>query len=124
MIISETPLRASLFGGGSDFKKYFENSDIGYGETLSLTLDMHVYITVNKKFDDQIRVVYKGSELVDSVNDIKHNIIREALKLVGIDKGIEIIYMAFSKRGLLHRDRMYEAKHRYSRSICSSIWWF
>ncbi len=94
MIISETPLRASLFGGGSDFKKYFENSDIGYGETLSLTLDMHVYITVNKKFDDQIRVVYKGSELVDSVNDIKHNIIREALKLVGIDKGIEIIYMA------------------------------
>lgn len=94
MIISKTPLRASLFGGGSDFKAYFETSEIGYGSVLSAALDMHVYITVNKKFDDQIRVVYNGNELVNSVEEIKHNIIREALKLVGIEKGIEIIYMA------------------------------
>lgn len=94
MIISETPLRASLFGGGSDFKKYFEKSAIGYGEVLSAALDMHVYITVNKKFDNQIRVVYKGNELVNEVSEVKHNIIREALKLVGIEQGIEIIYMA------------------------------
>ena len=94
MIISKTPLRASLFGGGSDFKDYFTTSSMGYGQVLSAGLDMHVYITVNKKFDDQIRVVYNGNELVDSVDEIKHNIIREALKLVGIEKGIEIIYMA------------------------------
>lgn len=94
MIISKTPLRASFFGGGSDFKDYYENSSLGYGSVISTALDMHVYITVNKKFDDMIRVVYNGNELVNSVDEIKHNIIREALKLVGIDKGIEIIYMA------------------------------
>lgn len=94
MIISKTPLRASLFGGGSDFKAYYETSKIGYGSVLSAALDMHVYITVNKKFDDLIRVVYNGNEMVDSVDAIKHNIIREALRIVGIEKGIEIIYMA------------------------------
>lgn len=94
MIISKTPLRASLFGGGTDFKDYFETSQMGYGSVLSAALDMHVYITVNRKFDDMIRVVYNGNELVHSVDEIKHNIIREALKLIGIEKGIEIIYMA------------------------------
>lgn len=94
MIISKTPLRASFFGGGSDFKTYFETSTIGYGSVLSAALDMHVYITVNKKFDDKIRVVYNGNELVDSVDEVKHNIIREALKITGITKGIEVIYMA------------------------------
>ncbi len=94
MIISKTPLRASLFGGGTDFKAYFETSTMGYGSVLSAALDMHVYITVNKKFDDKIRVVYNGNELVDNVDELKHNIIREALKLTGITKGIEVIYMA------------------------------
>lgn len=94
MIISKTPLRASLFGGGSDFRAYFEKSALGYGSVLSAGLDMHVYITVNKKFDDKIRVVYNGNENVDSLGEVKHNIIREALRLVGIEKGIEVIYMA------------------------------
>ncbi len=94
MIISKTPLRASLFGGGSDFKAYYESSVIGYGSVLSAGLDMHVYITVNKKFDDMIRVVYNGNENVNSLDEVKHNIIREALKLTGIEKGIEVIYMA------------------------------
>ena len=94
MIISKTPLRASLFGGGTDFKAYFETSTIGYGSVLSAALNMHVYITVNKKFDNKIRVVYSGNELVDNVDDVKHNIIREALKLTGITNGIEVIYMA------------------------------
>ena len=94
MIISKTTLRASFFGGGSDFKDYFEKSTLGYGQVLSAALDMHVYITVNKKFDDKIRVVYNGNELVDNVDELKHNIIREALKLTGLTKGIEVIYMA------------------------------
>jgi D-glycero-alpha-D-manno-heptose-7-phosphate kinase len=94
MIISKTPLRASFFGGGTDFRDYFEHSEEGRGAVLSTALNMHVYITVNQKFDDKIRVVYTGNELVDSVDEIKHNIIREALKFVGIEKGIEVIYMA------------------------------
>ena len=94
MIISKTPLRASFFGGGSDFKDYIRTSRLGHGAVLSAGLNMHVYITVNKKFDDKIRVVYSGNELVDHVDEVKHNIIREALKLTGNTHGIEIIYMA------------------------------
>ena len=94
MIISKTPLRASFFGGGTDFAEYFHNSKYGYGSVISTALNMHVYITVNERFDDKIRVVYSGNELVDSVDDVKHNIIREALKITGVTKGIEVVYMA------------------------------
>jgi len=94
MIISKTPLRASFFGGGCDFADYYQNSKYGYGCVISVTLDMHVYITVNKRFDDKIRVVYTGNELVDSVDEVQHNIIREALRLTGIESGIEIVYTA------------------------------
>lgn len=94
MIISKTPLRMSFFGGGTDFKTYFENSRFGYGSTISTALDMYVYITVNKRFDDGIRVVYYGNELVDTVAEVKHDIIRNALEIAGIEKGIEIIYSA------------------------------
>ena len=94
MIISKTPHRASFFGGGTDFSTYYENSKLGYGTVVSTALDMYVYITVNKKFDDSIRIVYSDNELVSNVDEVKHNIIREALKIVGIQRGIEIVYMA------------------------------
>ena len=94
MIISRTPLRASFFGGGTDFAAYFRNSSFGYGSVISTALDMHVYITVNKRWDGRIRVVYSGNELVDSVDEVRHNIIREALRMTGITSGIEIVYMA------------------------------
>jgi D-glycero-alpha-D-manno-heptose-7-phosphate kinase len=94
MVISKTPLRMSFFGGGSDFEQYFKKSKFGYGSTIGTTIDMYVYITVNKRFDGRIRLVYNESELVDSVEEIKHNIIRNALKIVGIEGGVEIIYMA------------------------------
>ena len=92
MIISRTPLRASFFGGGSDLSGYYKNSVRGYGAVLSTAIDMYIYITVNKKFDDQIRVSYSKTEIVDSVDQIEHNIIREALRIAGVEKGIEIVY--------------------------------
>lgn len=54
---------------------------------------MYVYMCVTKKFDDQIRVSYSSTELVDKVDDIKHNIIRDALKIAGIENGIDIVYL-------------------------------
>ena len=93
MIISRTPMRASFFGGGSDLSGYYQNCSRGYGAVLSTAIDMYIYITVNKKFDDQIRVSYSKTEIVDRVDQIEHNIIREALKIAGIQKGIEIVYM-------------------------------
>ena len=92
MIISKTPLRASFFGGGTDFKGYYENSRCGYGSVISTALNM--YIMVCKRFDNKIRVCYTKNEFVDSVDQIKHNIIREALKIVGIENGIDIVYSA------------------------------
>ena len=94
MIISKTPLRASFFGGGTDFADYFRNSRFGYGSVISTALNMHVYITVNKRFDNKIRVVYTGNELVENAGEVKHNIIREALNITGIQNGVEIVYMA------------------------------
>lgn len=94
MIISKTPLRASFFGGGTDFKEYYENSSYGYGSVISTALNMYVYIMVCKRFDSKIRVCYTKNEFVDSVDQIQHNIIREALKIVGIENGIDIVYSA------------------------------
>lgn len=94
MIISKTPLRMSFFGGGTDFHSYYENSRFGYGSVISTALDMYVYITVNKRFDDKIRIVYYGNELVDSVDEIKHDIIRNALEIARINRGVEIVYSA------------------------------
>ena len=94
MIVSKTPLRASFFGGGTDFHDYFHNSKYGYGSVLSTAIKMYVYVIVNKRFDDKIRVVYYGNELVNSIDEVKHNIIREALKITGITSGIEIVYLA------------------------------
>lgn len=94
MIISKTPLRCSFFGGGTDFQDYYDNTSRGFGGVLSTALNMHVYITVNKKFDDKIRLCYAGNELVDTVEEVKHNIIREALKMTGVTRSIEIVYQA------------------------------
>lgn len=90
MIISRTPLRISFAGGGSDLEEYYKT---GYGAVVSTTIDKYIYITVNKKFDDRIRVSYSKTEEVDNVSALQHNVIRESLKLLEIGKKIEVVYM-------------------------------
>ena len=90
MIISRTPLRMSFAGGGSDLPAYYRQKT---GSVVSTAIDKYIYITVNKKFDDLVRVSYSKTELVGSTDEVEHNIIREALKMVGIKKGIEVVYM-------------------------------
>jgi len=90
MIISRTPLRISFAGGGSDLAEYYQT---GFGAVVSTAINKYIYITVNRKFDDLIRVSYSKAEMVDSVDKVEHNIIREALKLVGVTKGVEVVYM-------------------------------
>ncbi|SHE95339.1 GHMP family kinase ATP-binding protein [Schwartzia succinivorans] len=94
MIISKTPLRASFFGGGTDFRDFFETTEIGYGSTVSTALNMYIYIMVNKRFDDKIRISYRIQELVDNVDEVEHNIIREAMKIAGVERGVDIVYSA------------------------------
>ena len=87
MIITKTPFRISFVGGGTDIIDYYK---VDYGAVISATINKYMYITVNKRFDDSIRVSYSKTEIVDDVDELWHEIVKECLKLVGIKKGIEI----------------------------------
>lgn len=91
MIITKTPLRISLFGGGTDLKEYYKT---GHGSVLNMSIDKYIYIIVNPKFDDSIRVSYSKTENVNRVEDLQHPIIKECLQMVGITGGIEIVSIA------------------------------
>lgn len=91
MIISRTPLRVSFVGGGTDFKNYYKR---GYGAVVSTAINKYVYVILNPRFDDLIRLGYSKPELVENVDEIEHDIARESLKLTGVNKGIELIYFA------------------------------
>jgi D-glycero-alpha-D-manno-heptose-7-phosphate kinase len=87
MIISRTPLRVSFVGGGSDIEDFYRHEP---GAVVSTALRKYIYITVNRKFDSQIRASYSVTEMVDSVNEVRHELIRECLKMRRIDGAIEI----------------------------------
>lgn len=87
MIISRTPLRMSFVGGGSDLASFYENE---MGAVVSTAIDKYMYITVNKKFDNQIRASYSVTEFADKPEEIKHQLIRESLLSLGLMGGIEI----------------------------------
>ena len=91
MIISRTPLRISFSGGGTDLKVFYQQEP---GAVVSTAIKKYIYITVNKRFDDAIRISYSKTEIVNNVDEIQHPIIREALRMVGIDRGIEIVSVA------------------------------
>jgi D-glycero-alpha-D-manno-heptose-7-phosphate kinase len=91
MIISRTPLRMSFVGGGSDLPVFYRKYG---GAVVSTAIDRYVYVTVNKKFDDHIRVSYSRTEDARSVEKIKHPLVREGLKLAGISGGVEITSIA------------------------------
>lgn len=91
MIISRTPLRISFVGGGSDIPAYYKQSP---GAVVSTAINKYIYITVNKKFDKKIRASYSKTENVEHASQIEHPLIRECLKKVGIERGIEVTSMS------------------------------
>ncbi len=91
MIITQTPFRISLFGGNTDFREYFLKHG---GSVLTATLDKYIYCIVKERFDDLIIVNYSDKETVKNVDELKHDLAREALNLLGITKGIEISFLA------------------------------
>jgi D-glycero-alpha-D-manno-heptose-7-phosphate kinase len=90
MIIIQTPLRISLFGGGTDFPGYFCAEG---GSVLSSTINKYIYVIIKERFDDKLRIGYTKTEIVDCVDEIGHELIREALRKTGIKKSVEIITM-------------------------------
>ena len=92
MIITRTPFRVTLGGGGTDLPSYYEKNG---GFIFSAGLDRYMYITVNRPMeDDLIRLKYSESEIVERVDQVKHDIAREALRMMGIEKQIEISSVA------------------------------
>jgi D-glycero-alpha-D-manno-heptose-7-phosphate kinase len=90
MIIVQAPLRTSLFGGGTDFPAYYLEHG---GCVLTSAIDKYIFVTIKRRFDNRLRVGYTQTELVDSVDEIHHELIREAFRLTGIDHGVEITTM-------------------------------
>ena len=91
MIVTRTPTRIPLGGGGTDIRSYASRYG---GFLISAAINKYVYITVNSRFEDSIRVSYSKTEIADSVDDIEHPIVREALRLLGVEGGLEIVSIA------------------------------
>ncbi|MEW6158270.1 MAG: galactokinase [Verrucomicrobiota bacterium] len=92
MIIVRSPLRISLGGGGTDLPSYYQ---LHTGFLIAAAIDKYVYITLHQNFSQEFILKYSQMERVKGVRDIEHPIIREALRLVGLDTpNLEITSMA------------------------------
>src|SRR2546422_2324790 len=92
MIITRTPFRLTLGGGGTDLPSFYREHG---GFILAVAIDKYMFLNVNTPIvDDKIRVRYTASEIVDHVDDVKHTLAREALRHFGITNGIEIVSIA------------------------------
>lgn len=91
MIISQTPLRVSLLGGGTDFREFYAGNG---GAVLSLAIDKYIHVIVKDRFDDKIVLNYSRKEVTDGVDEIQHELVRESMRRVGVEKGVEITSLA------------------------------
>jgi D-glycero-alpha-D-manno-heptose-7-phosphate kinase len=91
MIITQTPLRIGLLGGGTDLPGYYLEHG---GRVLNCALDKYVYVIVKQRFDDDIYVNYSKKEIVSDVADLEHELVREAMQMTGVQNGVEITTLA------------------------------
>jgi D-glycero-alpha-D-manno-heptose-7-phosphate kinase len=87
MIIVQTPLRVSFLGGGTDFEDFY----LSYGgAVLSTAIDKYAFVVMKERYDDMIYVNYSKKEIVDQVSSLDHELVREAMRMAGVEKGVEI----------------------------------
>ena len=91
VIITRTPLRITLGGGGTDLPSYYERFG---GLVLSAAINRYIYVAINRTFTDDYFLKYARLERVDEIDDIEHPIIREALRLHPIGPSIELVSVA------------------------------
>lgn len=93
MIITRAPLRISLGGGGTDLPSYYREHT---GFVISAAIDKYVYITLHETFSQELLIKYSQMELVETIDQVKHPIVREALRLadVGAQPHLEIVSMS------------------------------
>ena len=90
MIITQTPLRVSFFGGGTDFPAYFREEG---GCVLSTAIDKYIFVTIKERFDRMVRIGWTRTELVDNIDQLEHELARESLRKTGILEKVEIATM-------------------------------
>ncbi|MGH9920557.1 MAG: GHMP kinase [Nitrososphaerales archaeon] len=91
MIITQTPLRIGLVGGGTDLPQYYRQHG---GRVLNCAIDKYVYVIVKERFDDDIYVNYSKTEVVGKVMEIEHELVREAMRMASVERGVEITMLA------------------------------
>jgi len=91
MIITRSPLRITLGGGGTDLPSYYREHG---GFLIAAAIDRHVYVTVTRPFSPGIYLKYSQLEHVERVDDVRHPIIREAIRVLGIPAQVEITTLA------------------------------
>jgi D-glycero-alpha-D-manno-heptose-7-phosphate kinase len=87
MIISQTPYRVSFAGGGTDLPAFYRREG---GAVLSTAIDQHIYVTIHRRFEPTIRVSYSRTELAGTLEEVQHELVREAMRRVEIDEPLEI----------------------------------
>jgi D-glycero-alpha-D-manno-heptose-7-phosphate kinase len=91
MLVTQTPLRVSFAGGGTDFARYYREHE---GAVVSAAIDKYVYVVVVPRFDELVIVNYTKKETVENVRELKHELVREALLKTGVESGVEITTLA------------------------------
>lgn len=91
MLITQTPLRVSFVGGGTDLPPFYRQYE---GEVLATAINKYIYVIVKERYDSDIYINYSKKEIVKHVDDIEHDLVREAMKKLGIEGGVEITFLA------------------------------
>jgi len=91
MIISRTPLRISFVGGGTDLPDFYEEHG---GAVISTTVDKWIHVVVARRFEGNVRVSYSRTEIVEQASEVEHELVREALRVTGIPRGVDVMTLA------------------------------
>jgi D-glycero-alpha-D-manno-heptose-7-phosphate kinase len=91
MVISRTPLRISFVGGGTDLPDFAEEHG---GAVVSTAIDKWIHVIVAPRFENDVRVSYSRTEIVPTARDVEHDLVREALRLTGIPRGVDVVTLA------------------------------
>jgi len=92
MIITRTPFRVSFVGGGSDLRKFYSKN--GYGAVISSAIRKYMYIIIHPYFHNKVRIKYSRTEDIEHIDEIQHPIVRECLRKVNAERGLEIASFA------------------------------
>jgi D-glycero-alpha-D-manno-heptose-7-phosphate kinase len=91
VIISKTPLRVSLVGGGTDLGDFCDEHG---GAVVSSAIDKWIHVIVAPRFERDLRVSYSKTEIVSTVDQIEHELVRESLRQTGLPRGLDVVTLA------------------------------